>query len=79
MDPGKVGAPREARGRRGFWWLTAAFTCPCHLPLVLILLGGTAVGAAVMKNLPFVLLGLTVAFVYSLVQALKGRRRVEGG
>lgn len=79
MNPETVGAPRPGRVRRGLWWLTAAFTCPCHLPLVLILLGGTAVGAAVMQNLPFVLLGLTVAFVYSLVQALKGRRRVEGG
>ncbi|MCI0371252.1 MAG: mercury resistance protein [candidate division NC10 bacterium] len=79
MEPEKVGAPPPARVRRGLWWLTAAITCPCHLPLVLILLGGTAVGAALTQNLPLVLLGLTVAFIFSLALALKGSRRVKGG
>lgn len=57
--------------RRGLYLLTAALTCPCHLPIYLLILGGTSVGAALQDNLGLALLGITVIFVLTLVQGLR--------
>jgi mercuric ion transport protein len=49
----------------------AAVACPCHLPILLALLGGTTIGAVLAANvLPlFVLLG--VVFVGALALGLR--------
>ena len=53
---------------------TAALTCPCHLPIFLILFGGTAFGAYLSDNL-FVVGGiLVVYFLFALIVGLKMAR-----
>ncbi len=49
--------PREqkAKTRRGVWWVAGSFLlCPCHLPVTLmvlsVVLGGTALGAALQEH-----------------------------
>jgi mercuric ion transport protein len=62
---------------KGFGILTvAALACPCHLPLLLGVLGGTAIGAALAANFltAFVLLG--AVFVVALAVGL---RALESG
>lgn len=49
----------------------AVVTCPCHLPILLVLLGGTAAGALLSQHLVWVLLGLTLLFVASAWTALR--------
>ena len=49
----------------------AVATCPCHLPLLLVLLGGTAFGAALSEHTAVVLVALTVLFVLSAWAALR--------
>ena len=62
--------------RQRFYLLTAALTCPCHLPIYLLILGGTSLGAALKDNIGLAFLGITVIFVLTLVQGL---RRPGGG
>lgn len=65
-------APHGHRPKRQwFYLLTAALTCPCHLPIYLLILGGTSVGAALQDNLGLAFLGITVIFVLTLVQGLR--------
>lgn len=69
--------PDERRPwRQRFYLLTAALTCPCHLPIYLLILGGTSVGAALKDNIGLAFLGLTAIFVLTLVHGL---RRSGGG
>jgi len=58
--------------------VTAALTCPCHLPIFLALLAGTTLGAVLRQNLGLVLLGLTVYFLFALFQGLKMLDRQRG-
>ncbi len=62
--------------RQRFYLLTAALTCPCHVPIYLLILGGTSVGAALKDNIGLAFLGLTAIFVLTLVHGL---RRSGGG
>ena len=50
---------------------TAALTCPCHILLVLAILGGTALAAFLEKNLALALIGLTFVFLFALIRGLK--------
>jgi mercuric ion transport protein len=43
----------------------AVLTCPCHLPILLVVLGGTALGAVVSEHLGLAVIALTVLFVTS--------------
>lgn len=61
--------------KRTFSFVIAGLTCPCHLPIYLALLGGTALGGVIRENMGLVFLGLTGAFVVSL---LFGIRTGEG-
>ncbi len=57
---------------RTFGTLTvAAITCPCHLPLVLGLLGGTSVGALLAANILPAFVVLSAVFVAALVVFLR--------
>jgi mercuric ion transport protein len=61
--------------------VTAAVTCPCHLPLILAILGGTALAGVLRENLFLTLFGLTASFLFALAMGLKllerERRRKE--
>jgi hypothetical protein len=63
---------KEKRSVAGKALLGAAFfLCPCHLPVYLVLLGGTAAGALLSEN-AFAGAGvLTVAFLLTLVFGLR--------
>lgn len=49
----------------------AAVTCPCHIPIYLAILGGTAVGALLQENLLLFILALTVIFLLALRNGLR--------
>ncbi len=52
----------------------AFFTCPCHLPIYLILFGGTALGGYLSENMALAVGAMTAAFLFSL---LAGRKMVK--
>ncbi len=43
----------------------AIVTCPCHLPILLVVLSGTALGALVSEHQGLAAIGLTVLFLAS--------------
>ncbi|MFQ5851897.1 MAG: mercury resistance protein [Candidatus Binatia bacterium] len=49
----------------------AALTCPCHVPIYLLILGGTAFGVFLRDNVLLLILGLTVIFLPTLFRGLK--------
>ncbi len=58
--------------RQGYLHLTmAAITCPCHVPIYLAILGGTALGAFLQENLLLFILGLTGVFLLTVSQGLR--------
>ncbi len=64
--------------KRAASFVIAGLTCPCHLPIYLALLGGTALGGVIRENTGLVVLGLTGAFLASLLYAVAaGKRRSE--
>jgi mercuric ion transport protein len=65
------GTVADRSWRRGLYLLTAALTCPCHLPIYLLILGGTSVGAALQDNAALAFLGLTVIFILALGRGLR--------
>lgn len=71
-SPKELPPPRGHGPRRQwFYVLTAALTCPCHLPIYLLILGGTSMGAALRDNLGLAFLGLTLAFVLALSRGIR--------
>lgn len=76
-DP--VARAHEKRGRK---WLTLSYVfCPCHLPLVLALLGavfgGTAFGAALTGNVVRVGVGLGILYAFVLWRGFRQIRRAK--
>lgn len=64
---------------RGYALLAlAGAACPCHLPALLALLGGTALGAALAAYLPLVLALLSAVFVAALLLGLQALRAPAG-
>lgn len=51
--------------------MLAALTCPCHAPLLVLLLSGTAAGAALREHLGSAIALMAVVFVPSLALALR--------
>ena len=49
----------------------AFFLCPCHLPIYLALLGGTAAGGLLSSNVYATGAGLTLAFLVALILGLR--------
>ena len=67
-----TGGESPAKGLMGKVLLGAAFlTCPCHLPVYLILFGGTALGGYLSENKALVVVALTVVFLFSLLSGWK--------
>ena len=53
------------------WGVLAALTCPCHLPVLALLLSGTAAGAFVSEHMGVAVLALAVLFCLFLRAALR--------
>lgn len=49
----------------------AIVACPCHLPLLLVLLGGTALGAVLSEHMAVAFIAVTALFVLSAWAALR--------
>lgn len=61
--------------RRGWPWLVAAFfLCPCHVPILLAVLGTGVLGGALARNLWLVILAMGMAFVIALARGLREKR-----
>ncbi|UJM95508.1 MULTISPECIES: broad-spectrum mercury transporter MerE [Rhodanobacter] len=69
------GATHTSRGRVYAWGVLALLTCPCHLPLLALLLSGTAAGAALSNHFGVAILGLATLFILSLTSALRALRK----
>lgn len=67
MSPDRTtNEPSAVRGVMTYIMGTIAFlTCPCHLPILLLLLSGTAAGAALAAHTGTALLALLVIFASS--------------
>ncbi|MFQ5853318.1 MAG: mercury resistance protein [Candidatus Binatia bacterium] len=61
--------PRRLKGYVNL--VIAAFTCPCHVPILLAISGGTALGVFLRDNIFLLILGLTVVFLPTLFRGLK--------
>ncbi|EQM66776.1 broad-spectrum mercury transporter MerE [Pseudomonas asiatica] len=62
------------RWRAYTWGMLAALTCPCHLPVLALLLSGTAAGAFVSEHWSLAALVLAVVFILFLRAALRAFR-----
>ena len=70
--------PPKRRLLTGYLFLiTAALTCPCHLPILLAILGGTTLAAFMKQHFSLALIGLTGYFLFALIWGLKliGQRK----
>ncbi len=66
------GVPEAGRPRKAYLLLgVAAVTCPCHLPLALALLGGTALAAVLREHAAAAFAVMTVVFAGSLLRGLR--------
>jgi len=64
--------PEKGRSLKGTLLVFTAFiACPCHLPITLALLGGTAFGLFLTENLPWVVPILGIYFVWALYKGFK--------
>lgn len=55
------------RERRSWPWLVAAFLfCPCHIPILLAILGTGALGGALAHNEGVLFVALAAAFAFAL-------------
>ena len=62
----------QQQKRKGYINLSiAALTCPCHVIILLAILGGTAFGLFLRDNILLIILGLTPIFFLTLSRGLK--------
>ena len=62
----------QPQKRKGYFNLSiVALTCPCHVPIFLAILGGTALGVFLRDNILLIILGLTAIFLFTLTRGLK--------
>ncbi|MGU2420655.1 broad-spectrum mercury transporter MerE [Burkholderia cenocepacia] len=73
-DSTALGLSRGTRWRAWLWGGLAALSCPCHLPIVLLALSGTAAGALVSQHTGTAVVVLLASFVLSLARALRAFR-----
>jgi mercuric ion transport protein len=53
------------------WWLIAAVTCPCHLPLLLVFSSGTALGLFLDQYLVLITAPIVALFYIAIKRAMK--------
>lgn len=68
MNAHKDSGPRSAYYAMA---VLALLTCPCHLPILLLLLSGTAAGAFVTEYFGAALALLVVLFLFSVTAAMR--------
>lgn len=56
---------RHGRRSRG-WQVAAVLTCPCHLPILLAVVGSGALGGALSRNTGLLFVGFALAFALAL-------------
>ncbi len=56
------------------WGVLAVLTCPCHLPLLVIVLAGTTAGIFLGEHWGIAALALTPLFVFFLARAIRAFR-----
>ena len=62
----------QQQKRKGYINLSiAALTCPCHVIILLAILGGTALGVFLRDNILLIIPGLTAIFLFTLTRGLK--------
>ncbi len=60
---------------KGYLLLGLAFvTCPCHLPLLLVVLAGTGLAGALSQHVGLAFVVLSVMFATSVILGLKALR-----
>lgn len=65
--------------KKGWPWLVAAFVlCPCHIPILLAILGTGAIGGVVARNTGVLFVALAIAFAFALWRYL-ARTKEQGG
>jgi mercuric ion transport protein len=63
----KAGCAASRAKRGGILWGTlAVVTCPCHLPILVVVLSGTALGALLQEHFTLTLVLFSVLFLLSL-------------
>lgn len=68
----------QAKTPLAYLWAALAFlTCPCHIPILVAVLSGTAFGAFLSEHFAVALLALTVLFLVFAAAAVKGWRGGE--
>ena len=70
----QAASTKVSRSRAYTWGVLAALTCPCHLPVLALLLSGTAAGAFVSEHWSLAALVLAVLFILFLRAALRAFR-----
>jgi len=64
---------------KGVGWVTlAVVACPCHLPILLALLGGTTVGAILAANVLLLVVVFGAVFVGALTVGLRALETGSG-
>lgn len=63
------------RRRAYAWGVLAALACPCHLPLLAVVLTGTSAGAVVSEHWGIAALLLSLLFLLALSPALLAWRQ----
>jgi len=56
------------------WGALAVLTCPCHLPILAVVLAGTTAGAFIGKHWIVAAIALTGLFVLSVTQVVRAFR-----
>jgi mercuric ion transport protein len=63
----------QAKSRLTYLWAAlAVLTCPCHIPILVAVLSGTALGAFLSEHFAVAFLALTVLFFVSAGAAVRG-------
>lgn len=76
MNSSDAGGGTQTKSRLEYLWVTlAAVTCPCHLPILVAVLSGTAFGAFLSNHFGLALLALTVLFFVFAAAAVQGWKR----
>ena len=64
----------SSRRRGRVYAILALITCPCHLPILAVLLSGSAVGAFLNNHFAMAITIFSLLFVCSLVAAVRALR-----
>ena len=72
MNSSERGSLETRKPLTGYLWgALAVLTCPCHLPILAVVLAGTTAGAFLGEHWGIAALGLTGLFVLSLARAMR--------